>query len=93
VHGTGPREERLTAVANEDVNEAHATLVVSPDNQSRQVLNDVIHRDAREGHVDSRRASDLPENRLPSVGTLPRYTPTECGHYMQHAGYRLPTRL
>ena len=24
---------------------------------------------------------------------LPRYTPTECGHYMQHAGYRLPTRL
>ena len=23
----------------------------------------------------------------------PRYTPTECGHYMQHAGYRLPTRL
>lgn len=24
---------------------------------------------------------------------IPRYTPTECGHYMQHAGYRLPTRL
>lgn len=24
---------------------------------------------------------------------IPRYTPTECGHYMQHAGYRLPTGL
>lgn len=24
---------------------------------------------------------------------IPRYTSTECGHYMQHAGYRLPTRL
>ena len=24
---------------------------------------------------------------------LPRYTPTECGHYMHHAGYRLPTAL
>jgi len=24
---------------------------------------------------------------------LPRYSSTECGHYMQHAGYRLPTRL
>ena len=24
---------------------------------------------------------------------IPRYTPTECGRYMRHAGYRLPTRL
>ncbi len=24
---------------------------------------------------------------------LSRDTPTECGHYMRHAGYRLPTRL
>lgn len=24
---------------------------------------------------------------------MPRFTPTECGHYMQHAGYRVPTRL
>ena len=24
---------------------------------------------------------------------IPRYTSTECGHYMPHAGYRLPTRL
>ena len=53
VHEIGPREERLTAVANEYVKEPHATLVVSPDNQSRQDLNDVIHRAMqREGHVD-----------------------------------------
>jgi conjugative relaxase-like TrwC/TraI family protein len=53
VHEIGPREERLNAIANEYVKEPHATLVVSPDNQSRQDLNDVIHRAMqREGHVD-----------------------------------------
>jgi len=44
VHEIGPREERLDAIANEYVKDPHSTLVVSPDNQSRQVLNDVIHR-------------------------------------------------
>ena len=24
---------------------------------------------------------------------IPRFAPAECGHYMQHAGYRVPTRL
>jgi ATP-dependent exoDNAse (exonuclease V) alpha subunit len=53
VHEIGPREERLTAIANEYVKDAHATLVVSPDNESRQDLNDVVHRAMqREGHVD-----------------------------------------
>jgi conjugative relaxase-like TrwC/TraI family protein len=53
VREIGPREERLTAIANEYVKNPHATLVVSPDNQSRQDLNDVIHRAMqREGHVD-----------------------------------------
>ncbi len=53
VHEIGPREERLTAIANEYVKGPHRTLVVSPDNQSRQDLNDVIHRAMqREGHVD-----------------------------------------
>lgn len=48
-----PREERLTAIANEYVKDPHASLVVSPDNQSRQDLNDVIHSAMqREGHVD-----------------------------------------
>jgi hypothetical protein len=52
VHEIGPREERLTAIANEYVKEPQATLVVSPDNQSRQDLNDVIHRATqREGHA------------------------------------------
>ena len=52
VHEIGPREERLDAIANEYVKDPHSTLVVSPDNQSRQDLNDVIHRAMqREGHV------------------------------------------
>jgi len=53
VHEVGPREERLTAVANDYMKDPHATLVVSPDNQSRQDLNEVIHRTMqRAGHVD-----------------------------------------
>jgi ATP-dependent exoDNAse (exonuclease V) alpha subunit len=53
VHEIAPREERLAAIANEYVKDPQATLVVSPDNQSRQDLNDVIHRAMqREGHVD-----------------------------------------
>jgi ATP-dependent exoDNAse (exonuclease V) alpha subunit len=53
VHEIGPRGERLTAIANEYVKDPHATLVVSPDNQSRHDLNDVIHRAMqREGHVN-----------------------------------------
>lgn len=53
VHEIGSREERLVAVANEYVKDPQATLVVSPDNQSRQELNDVIHQVMqREGHVD-----------------------------------------
>jgi hypothetical protein len=53
VHEIGRREDRLNAVANEYANDPRATLVVSPDNQSRQDLNDAIHRAMqREGHVD-----------------------------------------
>jgi len=55
VHEIGAREDRLTAIANEYVKDPHSTLVVSPDNQSRQDLNDVIHQVMqREGHVDQR---------------------------------------
>jgi conjugative relaxase-like TrwC/TraI family protein len=53
VHEIGPRDERLRAIAKEYVKDPHATLVVSPDNQSRQDLNDAIHRAMqREGQVD-----------------------------------------
>jgi AAA domain len=52
VHEIARREERLAAIANEYVKEPHATLVISPDNQSRQDPNDVIHRAMQhEGHV------------------------------------------
>ncbi len=53
VHEIGPRAERLTVIANEYVKDPNATLVVSPDDQSRQDLNGVIHRTMqRDGHVD-----------------------------------------
>jgi conjugative relaxase-like TrwC/TraI family protein len=53
VHEIAPREERLAAIANEYVKDPQATLVVSPDNESRQDLNNVIHRAMqRDGHVD-----------------------------------------
>ncbi len=53
VHEIGRRDERLSAIANEYVKDPDSTLVVSPDNQSRQDLNDVIRRAMqREGHVD-----------------------------------------
>src|SRR5205814_9301044 len=52
VHEIGPREERLSAIANEYAKDPNATLVVSPDNQSRHDLNDVIHRAMqRDGQV------------------------------------------
>src|SRR5262249_24860192 len=53
VHEIGPREQRLAAIANEYVKDPQSTLVVSPDNLSRQDLNDVIQQAMqREGHVD-----------------------------------------
>ena len=53
VHEIGPREERLTAIVHEYVKDPHGTLVVSPDNQSRQEINEVIHRAMQhEGQVD-----------------------------------------
>lgn len=52
VHEVGPREERLAVVAQEYLKDPHGTLVVSPDNRSRQDLNEVLHRTMqREGHV------------------------------------------
>ena len=53
VHEIQNREERLSAIAQEYIRDPHGTLVVSPDNQSRQDVNDVIRRAMqRERHVD-----------------------------------------
>jgi len=42
----------VNAIANEYIKDPQSTLVVSPDNQSRQDLNDVLHRAMqREGQV------------------------------------------
>lgn len=51
LHEIKRRENASTRFANEYAKDPHSTLVVSPDNQSRQDLNDVIHRAVqREGH-------------------------------------------
>ena len=44
VHEIGDRDERLAAIACEYLKKPDGTLVVSPDNLSRQAINDVIHR-------------------------------------------------
>jgi ATP-dependent exoDNAse (exonuclease V) alpha subunit len=44
VHEIPDRDARLQAIAREYVRNPEGTLVVSPDNQSRLALNDMIHR-------------------------------------------------
>lgn len=44
VHEIGDREERLKEIAREYAAKPEGTLVVSPDNQSRREINEVIHR-------------------------------------------------
>jgi ATP-dependent exoDNAse (exonuclease V) alpha subunit len=43
VHELTDRDERLAEIAREYAKEPEGTLVVSPDNQSRKEINDVIH--------------------------------------------------
>jgi ATP-dependent exoDNAse (exonuclease V) alpha subunit len=44
VHEIADRHQRFSAIAREYVKQPETTLVVSPDNQSRRDINDVIHR-------------------------------------------------
>jgi ATP-dependent exoDNAse (exonuclease V) alpha subunit len=44
VHEIVVREERLSAIAREYAREPQGTLVISPDNESRRELNNLIHR-------------------------------------------------
>jgi conjugative relaxase-like TrwC/TraI family protein len=48
VHEIVNREDRLTEIAREYAQEPKGTLVVSPDNESRRELNDLIHREMQE---------------------------------------------
>ena len=48
IHTIPDRAERLTAVAADFVAQPKGTLVVAPDNESRQDINDVIHRALQE---------------------------------------------
>jgi ATP-dependent exoDNAse (exonuclease V) alpha subunit len=53
IHEIADREDRLTAIASEYLKQPDATLVVSPDNQSRTEINQTIHLAMqRRGHVD-----------------------------------------
>jgi conjugative relaxase-like TrwC/TraI family protein len=53
IHEVANREDRLAAIAREYLKQPNATLVVSPDNQSRAEINQTIHRAMqRRGHVD-----------------------------------------
>lgn len=55
VHEIADHDERLSAIAREYVRQPEGTLVVSPDNQSRTELNQVIHRAMQTtGHVHRR---------------------------------------
>ena len=55
VHEIVDREERLREIAAEYAKEPQGTLVVSPDNQSRMEINQLIHREMQaRGHVDHR---------------------------------------
>jgi ATP-dependent exoDNAse (exonuclease V) alpha subunit len=48
VHEIVNREDRMTEIAREYAREPKGTLVVSPDNESRRELNDLIHREMQE---------------------------------------------
>jgi ATP-dependent exoDNAse (exonuclease V) alpha subunit len=49
VHEVVVREERLGAIAREYAREPQGTLVISPDNESRRELNNLIHRQMQAG--------------------------------------------
>ncbi|MGH9731662.1 MAG: AAA family ATPase, partial [Candidatus Acidiferrales bacterium] len=58
VHEIVDRDERLREIAREYVRQPQGTLVVSPDNQSRVEINQMIHREMQtRGHVDHREHS------------------------------------
>ncbi|MHB8413677.1 MAG: MobF family relaxase [Candidatus Acidiferrales bacterium] len=55
VHEIADREERLREIAGEYAKQPQGTLVVSPDNQSRMEINQIIHREMQtRGQVDHR---------------------------------------
>jgi ATP-dependent exoDNAse (exonuclease V) alpha subunit len=53
VHGVADRQERIGAIARDYIEHPERTLVVSPDNRSRQEINERIHHDLQSiGRVD-----------------------------------------
>ncbi len=53
VHEIADRDERLKEIAREYAKQPEGTLVVSPDNQSRMEINQIIHREMQtRGQVD-----------------------------------------
>src|SRR5579863_3960751 len=48
VHQIEDRDARLTAIAEQYARQPEGTLVISPDNESRRALNELIHREMQE---------------------------------------------
>jgi conjugative relaxase-like TrwC/TraI family protein len=59
VHEIGDRNERMLKIADEYARQPTGTLVVSPDNQSRREINDVIHRRMQEAGTVARQEHKL----------------------------------
>ena len=60
VHEIVDRDERLKEIAREYAKKPEGTLVVSPDNQSRREINQVIHREMQtRGQVDTHEHKQL----------------------------------
>jgi conjugative relaxase-like TrwC/TraI family protein len=88
VHEISHRDERLKEIAREYIRNPQGTLVVSPDNQSRVEINDVIHRSmqtaGRVAHVEHHARVLLPRQEITGVdrqwaeqyepGDMVRYT-------------------
>lgn len=59
VHEVGDRNERMLKIADEYARKPTGTLVVSPDNQSRREINDLIHRRMQEAGTVSKQEHKL----------------------------------
>ncbi len=59
VHEIADREERMRAIARDYAAHPRETLVVSPDNQSRQEINQLIHRELKAGGTVYRQEHSL----------------------------------
>src|SRR5256712_1844156 len=104
VHEISHRDERLKAIAREYIKNPEGTLVVSPDNQSRAEINDVIHRSMQTAgqvaHVEHRARVLVPRQEITGAdrqwaeqyepGDVVRYTKGSKTHGLEAGVYTPP---